>query len=113
MSQEKKPMGKFNQSLSRNNGQIMAHRAESIAQSGKTAYKRLVEDLQFELDEAKRQQEAMLDMSPDNTMSLTLAKNFNAVEFANTDSDLSLKIHNLEVKLKVKKARYEELFGAE
>lgn len=105
--------GTFVKALSRNSGEVLNHRAASIGESAKIAYKRRVEDLEFALNDMKRQQEAMLDMSPDNTQSLILAKNFSAPKFAEEDANLALKIHNTEVKLKVEKARYEELFGTE
>lgn len=104
--------GAFSDSLIRTNKDIKKARAESIAAAAKTAYKRKVEDLQEELDQMRRDQEDMLDMSPTTTHSLVLASDFKADVFLEKDLTLGIKIRETEIKLDIAKRRYQYLFEA-
>ena len=53
----------------------------------------------------------MLDLSPTNADSLTLASDFNAPSFVEKDIDLGVKIRNLTIKLDVAQNNYKTLFG--
>jgi hypothetical protein len=106
-----KKQGQFVASLKRNNDQIKSYRADSISSKTELAYKHKVENLDFLLDDLRRKQDEMLDMSPDNTQSLVLAKNFDEKVWVEEDNRLALEIHNTEVKLKLAKARFKTLFG--
>jgi len=103
--------GAFIDSLKRNNKQIRDDRATAIAEDAELQYKRKIEDLQVQLRQMKRDQENMLDLSPDHGMSLKLASDFNPQEYVERDTGLSLKIRNTEIMLDLAKKRYAYLFG--
>ena len=103
--------GAFKDSLLRNNKKIRADRAESIIEDAETIYKRKVEDLKLSIKRKIRDQENMLDLSPDTAMSLKVASDFNAEEYVNKDAELSLSIRNEGIKLELAVTRYKHLFG--
>jgi len=61
----------------------------------------------------EREQENMLDLSPTNALSLTLASDFDAKAYVGKDLDLGVRIRNLDIKLDIAKKRYAYLFGRE
>lgn len=103
--------GAFNQAILRSSKEIKRHRAESVSEGTQLAYKRRVEDYQVQLNNLLREQQAMLDLSPENATSLMVAKNFNPEQFVAKDVKLDMDIYKTEVKLRRAKARYETLFG--
>lgn len=103
--------GAFVESLKRNNSKIKEDRAIAIAEAADLIYKREVEDLGIQIKQMKRERDAMLDLSPKDANSLILASDFNAKEFVNKDLELGVKIRNLEIKLEIAQARYNELFN--
>ncbi len=103
--------GAFADSLRRNNKRIRLDRATAIAEDALLAYKRGVEDLEMERKRLVRQRENMLDMSPENTQSLIVAKEFDARGFFEEDMVIGLKIRNIEIKLEVARKRFNKLFG--
>jgi hypothetical protein len=105
--------GAFFQSLRRNNKQIREDRAQAIAEDTELVYKREIEDLELLIKKMKREQENMLDLSPENAQSLVLASDFNSQEYVNKDVELGVKIRNTEIKLDIAKKRYSYLFGGE
>ena len=107
---EKNFNGAFIGSLKRNNKQIREDRAEAIVETARLKYKRKVEDLEMELGEMKREQDNMLDLSPTNAQSLTLASDFDSDGYIINDLDLGIKIRNTEIKLEVAQKRFEYLF---
>jgi hypothetical protein len=108
---EEKPQGAFFASLRRNNKQIREDRAFAISEDAQLMYRREMEDLQVKIKRMRREQENMLDMSPDNAMSLKLATDFDASEFVRIDTKLGVDIRNAEIKLEICTARYNHLFG--
>ena len=58
-----------------------------------------------------RDQENMLDLSPDSSISLKLASNFDAPAYVDADSELSLRIRNEKIKLELAISRFRYLFG--
>ena len=102
--------GAFVSSLVRNNKQIKADRADSIGRTAKVMFKRKVEDLTLEIDQMEQDRRNLLDMSPTNSMSLIVASDFKASEFADKDFALSIAIRNAKIKLAVWQARYDYLF---
>ena len=104
--------GAFIESLKRNNKQIRADRAEAIGEDAQLIFKRRVEDLDVELRRLKRNRENMLDLSPDNAMSLKLADNFDSRDFVEKDIALGVEIRNTDIKLEIARSRYLYLFGA-
>lgn len=106
-----KPMGAFSASLKRNHSKIRSDRAEAINEQAELHYRRQVEDLEVALKTMHRDQENMLDMSPDNTMTLKIASDFDAKSYAEKDLELSMKIHMAEIKLAAGQARLKHLFG--
>jgi hypothetical protein len=103
--------GAFIESLKRNNKQIRDDRAAAIGETAELHYKRLIEDLTVEIRQMQRDQENMLDMSPDNALSLKVASDFNAPAYVAKDIELGCKIRNATIKLNIAKTRYEYLFG--
>ena len=65
MSEEQK--GVFKSTLLRDNKAIKKDRAEAIIEDSEMVYRRKVEDLQLKLKREKRKQDAVLDLSPDNS----------------------------------------------
>ena len=103
--------GAFYTSLTRNNKQIRADRARAISEDTQLMFKRKVEDLEVKLRRLNMDRENLLDQSPDNTMSLKLASDFNSEEFIDKDLKLGLDIRNTEILLNIAKERYNYLFG--
>jgi hypothetical protein len=113
MAEEKKPgtKGAFVESLKRNNKQIKDDRAEAIAETAEMRYRRTVEDLDIAIKRMKRERENMLDLSPDNALSLIVASKFDDEKFVNEDIKLGIEIRNAEIKLEIAEVQYEHLFG--
>jgi hypothetical protein len=103
--------GAFIDSLRRNNKQIREDRATAIAEDAQIQYRRMVEDLEVSIKRMQRDRENMLDLSPDNAMSLKLASDFNSGEYVAKDIDLGVKIRNAEIKLEIAQKQYTYLFG--
>lgn len=108
MTEEAK--GKFVASLQRNNTKIKHDRAVAIGEDAQVVFKRVVEDLEIEIKKKKRDRENMLDLSPENSLSLMVASDFDAAKFVSKDLALGVDIRNLEIKLDIAAARYAELF---
>lgn len=104
--------GAFVESLKRNNKQIRDDRATAIAEDTQMVYRRRVEDLDINIRRLERQLEAMLDLSPTNTIALVPNINdFDPSVYVNKELELGLKIRNERIKLEIAKNRYEYLFG--
>jgi hypothetical protein len=103
--------GAFVESLVRNNKKIRNDRAIAIVEQAEMVYKREVEDLNMQKKQLTRERDNMLDLSPTNADSLTLASDFDAKEFVNKDIELGVKLRNLEIKIEIAGTRYKQLFG--
>lgn len=103
--------GAFIESLKRNNKQIREDRAQAIVEDTQILYKREIEDLEIEISRMKREQENMLDLSPDNATSLRLASDFDAKAYVSKDIELGVRIRNSEIRLEIARKRYDYLFG--
>ena len=103
--------GAFISSLKRNNKQIRDDRAIAISEDAQMLYKRSIEDLDVQIKRMRREQENMLDLSPDSAMSLKLASDFDAAGYVAKDVELGVKIRNAEIKLEIAQKRYAYLFG--
>jgi hypothetical protein len=103
--------GAFLASLKRNNKQIRDDRAAAIGEDAQLLYRRQIEDLDLAIKRMERDQENMLDLSPDNATSLKLASDFNAADYVAKDLELGVKIRNDSIKLEVARKRYSYLFG--
>ena len=102
--------GAFGLSLKRNNKQIREDRAQAIVEDAELEYKRSIEDLKKKLRTMRREQEYMLDLSPTNAQSLTLASDFDAKAYVTKDQELALSIRNTEILLDLAETRYAHLF---
>jgi hypothetical protein len=111
MSEQKE--GAFLASLKRNNKQIRSDRATAIAEDAQIMYRRMVEDLEVRIKRMKRDRENMLDLSPENAMSLKLASDFDADSYVQKDIELGVNIRNAEIKLEIARKQYGYLFGGE
>ena len=105
--------GAFVASLKRNNTKIREDRAQAISEDVELIYKRAVEDIQVEIRALERDRENMLDMSPDNVMSIIKADSVDAQEFTKKDLEIGVKLRNLEIKMEIAQKRYSYLFGGE
>ena len=103
--------GAFMSSLTRNNKQIKADRAQAIVEDAEVVYRRKIEDLDMEIKRLKRDQESSLDLSPDNAMSLKLAISFSASDFVKADMEYSIKVREKEIEKELAEKRFEYLFG--
>jgi len=103
--------GAFISSLKRNNKQIREDRATAIAEDTEVVYRRKKEDLEMSIKRMKRDQENMLDLSPTNALNLTIASDFDAIDYVAKEIELGLKIRNAEITLEIVKTRLEYLFG--
>lgn len=110
MKEEEQKVGAFFSSLNRKNAKIKADRAIAIAEDAQLLFKRAVEDLETDLKRLNRDRANMLDLSATTTDSLMLASDFDAAKFVDKDIELGVKIRNLEIKLEIARARYNELF---
>lgn len=108
---ESAQLGAFMSSLTRNNKEIRKDRAVSIGEDAEMRYKRYIEDLEMSIKRLKRDQENMLDLSPQTATSLKLASDFDAEVFVNKDSEIALKIRNKTIEVNLAKDRYNYLFG--
>jgi len=114
MSEQETPHeGAFFASLKRNNKKIRDDRATAIAEDTELLYKRAIEDMNVSLKKLHREQENMLDLSPENTHSLAIALDFNNEEYVRNDIQVGVKIREIEIKLEIAKKRYAHLFGGE
>ena len=104
--------GAFVASLKRNNKQIRDDRATAIAEDAQIMYRRAVEDLEVKIKRMRRDRDNMLDLSPENAMSLKLASDFNSAEYVSKDIDLGVKIRNAEIQLEIAQKQFEYLFGS-
>jgi hypothetical protein len=103
--------GAFIESLKRNNSKIRADRAQAIGEDAEVKYARMVQDIEIKIKQLKRDQENMLDLSPENAMSLKLASDFSADEYVAKDLEIGVKIRNEEIRLEIAQKRYAYLFG--
>lgn len=101
--------GQFVDSLKRNYKQIREDRAQNITEDAEQLYRRKVEDLEREITRIKRDRDALLDISPGTTTSLTFPQ-FDPNEFVKKDSDMGLRLRDLQITLELDRARYKELF---
>jgi len=107
---EEKTGGAFLASLKRNNKQIRDDRATSISEDTQLMYQRSVEDLTVSIRKMRRERENMLDLSPTDAQSLTLASDFDCEAFVKKDVELGVKIRNAEIKLEIAQSQFEHLF---
>lgn len=105
--------GAFLQSLVRNNRKIKEDRAIAIGEDAEIRFKRVVEDLEIQIKRMKRERDNMLDLSPNNAMSLMVANDFDSSAFCEKDLELGVAIRNLEIKHEIAANRYKELFRGE
>ena len=102
--------GLLGQSILRNSKTIREERGITIWKALERSYKRKVEDLEFQIDNLKTSQAALLDMSPTNSQSLTLAKDIDPEEFFKADHNFTMKIRTAQIEYDEAKARYAQLF---
>ena len=103
--------GLFNTSLLRDSSKVLRDRALQLIQKAKLNYCRAVEDMVVELNNLKLEQEAMIDLSPEDANSLILSKNFDPKNFVAKDNEIAQKIWELEIKIDIAKKRCFVLFG--
>lgn len=111
MAEVKKITGFVHESLNRNSKQIKSDRAKTLYEDLELEAKRKCEDLSRDLNRMKRDRDSMYDFSPDNSLSLVLAKNVDGREINSKDMEQSLKIRDLEIKFEIAMKRYEYLYG--
>jgi|WetSurMetagenome_2_1015567.scaffolds.fasta_scaffold16864_7 hypothetical protein len=105
--------GRFLASLIRNNSKIRKDRAQAIGEDCYLIYRRTIEDIQMAITRMQRERENMLDLSPDNALSLIVASDFDGVAFVQKDLELGVKIRNERIRLRIAIDRFNELFAEE
>lgn len=103
--------GSLYESLARTNQQIRQERGTALAEQLETTFRRNIEDLRYDLKDLVRKRTNMYDFSPTNSQSLVMAKDIEARSILKEDSEISLEIRNLEIKLEIAEKRYLELFN--
>lgn len=111
MAEEEAVEGAFVASLKRNNKQIKSDRAAAIAEDAEMTFRRYIEDLDIKIKRLHRDLENMLDMSPENSQSLILGKNFDAIKYVEQEAEIGFNIRQNEIKLEIARNRYNFLFG--
>lgn len=102
--------GALGASLIRNNKQIKEDRGLALWEEIETFYRRKVEDARNKVRRLIRQQASQLDLSPDNTQSLILAKDFDPEKFYEADNAFTLQIRTAKIELQEAESRYNQLF---
>lgn len=103
--------GDFRASLKRNNRQIKDDRADAIAEDAEMSYRRRIEDLKIDMRRLERERNNMLDLSPENKMSLMLASDFDSKKFVEKDEQIGMELRNMTIQFKILSERYTSLFG--
>lgn len=103
--------GAFAQTLFRNNTKIREDRAASIIEAAQLVYRREIEDMRIEKKQLERDRVSLLDLSPTDANSLKLVSDFDAKKFAERDIQIGVKLRQLDIKLEVAIASYQNLFG--
>lgn len=101
---------KFAQILTRNNKAIRDDRAIAIIEDAELEYKRKIENMERDLKVLNRERDAMLDLSPGNSYSLTPEK-FDAALFVKKDLEMGVQIRQQEIELEIARKKYNELFA--
>lgn len=99
------------QMLSRSTKQIKEDRATEIAEMAEVELKRMVEDLQRDINRLERRKRNALDLSPDNTYSLITLNDFEPLDFVEKYAKIGLEIREKRIILENAKTTYNELFG--
>jgi len=102
--------GAFVESLTRTNQGIRKDRAEALVESAELLYKRKVEDIEVKIKQLLRDKENMLDLSPDNALSLKVPSDFDAAAYVEKNLELAMKIRNEKIRLMLAKQEYEYQF---
>ncbi len=110
---ESVPEGAFVESLKRSNKSIKAARAEAIGEEAYMVSKRQVEDISIVIKQIKRDLENMLDMSPENAMSLIPGKDFDSKAFFAERLSLTRKLRKANDDFRDMKSDHKLLFGEE
>ena len=105
------PKGALQQSLTRPGVKVRADRARQIASAAKLRYRRKLEDLHLSLREARDRQESIIDMSPDNSLSIISANEFDPNDFVSQNAELAKTIFQTEEAITVLSKDFERLFG--
>jgi hypothetical protein len=103
--------GSFYTSVIRGNKQIKADRGQQLLEDGEMSFRRKIEDKGREVTRLKRTLVNMLDLSPENMMTLKMADDFNPDEFANRYCSISVDVRNEVLKLNEYKKAYNRLYG--
>jgi hypothetical protein len=106
-------MGFLKESLNRNNSQIKKDRAEIIEEDLEMEFNNGVQKAAKELKRTKRELRNMYDFSPTTSQSLVLANDLDAELINRKDTELTLKIRELQIVYEARQERYKELFGKE
>jgi len=109
--QEEEVKGRFLQSMLRNPKAVKASRAMSIHEETQLKYQSRIDLLRLEIKKQERTLDDMLDLSPDNALSLKLATDFNSDDFVDKQIVLRVQIRQNMIKLKEAEKGYVHLFG--
>lgn len=100
--------------LTGNHKEILASRANLLAQSLESEQSSMVKKIQNDLLRLKMEQESLMDFHPDQTTSLRLgSKDFDAGLWVEKANKVSVAIIETEVRLKAAQDLYNTLFAVE
>ena len=110
-TQKSAPKGKFNGMIHRTSDEVLKGRGDRIIKSAQLSQEAIVRGLEQKLINLEDQRDRMLDLSPDNRMSLKIDNDFNADTWTANYQKLSIDIVNTKVELEIAQKNMEELFG--
>jgi hypothetical protein len=106
-------MNKFHEILSRNGDKILKDRAENVSLLAAMAHTALINDLKKKKIELDFKKKELIDLSPDNRYSLKIGKDFDGDKWVREYQDVSIKLINIKIELKVAEDTEAELFTEE
>ena len=108
---KKKTINKFLSNLTKDNKSLKESRATMLATQAQRAKKKIVDNLQDELEQKEYSLERLNDLSPSNTTSLKYRDDFDPEKWANDTFGLEKEINIIGLELTIAKKSYDENFG--
>jgi len=104
-------MNKFLKNLTQDNSKLKESRAKMLATQAGRAKKKIVTDLQDELDSKEYALERLNDLSPTNTQDLKYRDDFDPDKWANETFSLEKEINIITMELGLAISSYNDLFN--
>ena len=102
----------FVEKLKRNNSAIRNDRAEMIAEDAEMSFRQRIEELQKAQRRMNIQLNSLLDLSPQNALSLSATHTeFESKDFVSKNEEILSQMETNKILIRILKERYTELFG--